>query len=184
VSTDEAEGLKAEREFKRTRAKGEPIAKAILESFAKQFAKLAMHFAPGELTANPRADEVKYAHWAKQAVDAAKALIAYEEAKLAPIPHQAEVIEHQPMVAVNNAVITVNLEEMSNEELIRHYRSRIARGPALAIGAIEHAEPDAGIPAVPTGAPCDDSEEQEQQRPSAEKKVLRWPGWTPGAVAR
>ncbi len=81
MTTDEAEGRQAERVLRR----GEPVAKAILESFARQFASLAQHYAPGVGAKNPNANERKYERWARLTVDASRALIAFEEPRLGAV---------------------------------------------------------------------------------------------------
>jgi hypothetical protein len=102
---DEAEARRAEEELRRARERGQPVAKAILESFAKQFAKLAMHYAPGGVIANPHGDEGRYERWARLAADTAKALAPYEVPRLSTmaLPPASPADERQ--------VITLNVFE-------------------------------------------------------------------------
>ncbi len=162
MTTDEAEGRQAERVLRR----GEPVAKAILESFARQFASLAQHYAPGVGAKN--ANERKYERWARLTVDASRALIAFEEPRLGAVaPPEKRVTRFSSEVSGNGA--RVDFATMTDAELVRYYQARIA-GAAPAVG---HVPASASRPAeleqrVVPETPAEGPTTELEARPAAE----------------
>jgi hypothetical protein len=141
-----------------------PSAVALLRKFMGFYATLAVHFRPStERDQNPHADDKAFRFWSERAVDAAKALAPFEAPRLGAVPYQPEPLHHEQLVAAK-AEKTLNLEKMTDEELIRNYRSRISGASPLAV--IEHvvepttrsAEEPTSMP-VPSNAPSDDPED-------------------------
>ncbi len=126
-----------------------PTAKDVIEKLMCVYGGMATRFQPGSASApNPDAHEGKFLMWSKLAADMARLLIAFQEPRLAPVavapslpaegPRRFQLRifgpgpggeEFVPGTAAK-VVSPAELERMSDSELTKYYRARVAAGPA------------------------------------------------------
>jgi hypothetical protein len=142
MSADE-QAMERVAEAEREMARGKKPAVAVLGELMTLSLGLAAFFQPrpAGMEPNPHFNEQAFRYYAEFARDCAKALASYETPALraiaAPAPTDQKTIRFKLNVFENGRRVGVDFQSMTDDELVRHYRSRIAAGPA-ASETIEH----------------------------------------------
>src|SRR6266568_1178773 len=158
---------KGARQVEAAEKEGCELAVDVLRQCMVAFRDVAEAFRPGSRRRpNKGANLVEFEKWSKLVLRACELLAPFESPKalVPPAPDAIEAVEAK-------VEVSVDLTTLSNEELIRYYRSRIAAGPVAppAIAPpLPSPQPDAApslpVPVV-TGAPVEVEEPAEKLQP-------------------
>jgi hypothetical protein len=188
MSDDRAEDRVAEAQ--RDIARGEKLAVDVLRDLMRLSLGLCAYYQPRPAGSqpNPNYDESRFRYYAEFAATCAKLVAGFESPKLAAVAQLSQTVEFEGRVKVT--ATSLDLERMTDAELLAHYRARVAGGPvepgALPVPAASSSPiPDAISDSVPAPveieraeAPLSCAPIEPEPQPEAVQPVEDEPGGT------